>query len=134
MKQNFDNAGFAQVQATVINLPEASLQQEVQQIRDNFVQWLNDSFELSESQLLQLNDLDPVFRQSLADATADSWAARNTILFYKEEDSSAETKRDKDKDKPLKDIILERGQVSSQSVQSPNVHTHETVSIQIVDH
>jgi len=128
MKQPFDNVGFAQVQASTISLDATALQATVQQIRSNFAQWMKDTFELSASQQEQLDDLDPAFRQDLADAVADSWAVRHPILFYKEEDGTAKAA----KERSVKDIILGRDQQKAQSVQSASVHTHEAVSIQIV--
>jgi len=125
MKQPFDNVGFAQVQASTISLDATALQATVQQIRSNFAQWMKDTFELSASQQEQLDDLEPAFRQDLADAVADSWAVRHPILFYKEEDGTA-------KERSVKDIILGRDRQKAQSVQSASVYTHEAVSIQIV--
>lgn len=128
MKQPFDNVGFAQVQASTISLDATALQATVQQIRSNFAQWMKDTFELSASQQEQLDDLEPAFRQELADAVADSWAARHPILFYKEGDGTAKAA----KERSVKDIILGRDRQKAQSVQSASVYTHETVSIQIV--
>src|SRR5690606_9202577 len=95
MKQPFDNVGFAQVQASTISLDATALQATVQQIRSNFAQWMKDTFELSASQQEQLDDLEPTFRQDLADAVADSWAVRHPILFYKEEDGTAKAAKER---------------------------------------
>ena len=126
MKQNFDNGGFAQVQASILGLDETSLQTTVHQIRTSFAVWMKDTFVLSEQQQQQLQQLVPSFRQALADAVADSWQERQTILFYKASGG------DEEEEPSLKDILLDRAKHHAQSMDSDEVLSYSSVAIRIV--
>lgn len=100
MKQNFDNAGVAQVQTSIIGLPAAELAAKVTYIRTNFKGWMRESFDLHPNQEQQLEMMPEYFAERLANAIADHYEQRIPVQFYKE------TRAEDDK-KDFKDIILQ---------------------------
>lgn len=128
MKQNFDNAGFANVQAHVLNLGPSARLVVTNHIRTDIGEWLLDTFEMSSSQQAQLADLSSTFKQQIADAVADSWDPGQLILFDKQVQpingfSSEE--------QTPKDVVLEKMGVTSQNVQSQAISESQQVSIRI---
>src|SRR5690606_34828418 len=99
MKQNFDNAGVAQVQTSTIALPAAELAAEVTYIRTDFKGWMRERFDLHPNQEQQLEIMPDDFAQRLANAIADHYEQRIPAQFYKET-------RAEDDNKDLKDLIL----------------------------
>lgn len=99
MKQNFDNAGVAQMQTSTIELPAAELAAEVAYIRTDFKGWMRDKFDLYPNQERQLEIMPDDFAQRLANAIADHYEQRMPVQFYKET-------RAEDDNKDLKDLIL----------------------------
>jgi hypothetical protein len=127
-KQFVNNAGFAWVQSSVINLSDTDLAEEVAEIRRDPIGWVDRRFTLTVAQRQQLGDLPPAFLQSIADALADAWSRRELVLFNKEEQPILAEKQD---DRSLKDYIFERAQTQSYAIDTETLHNQETVSIQI---
>lgn len=128
MKQNFNNAGFANKQASVLNLPSAVRRVETDRIRTNIDGWMLDTFELSADQQAQLQDLSPAFKQQIADAVADSWDAGQLILFDKQAEPFSSNER---KEKTVKEVVLEKMSATSQSVRSQDMADTQQVAIRI---
>lgn len=72
MAQNFDNAGFAHVQAFVLNLSPTMRQIKTDSMRSDLDAWVSQNFALSANQLEHLADLSPAFKQQITDAVAAS--------------------------------------------------------------
>lgn len=102
MKQNFDNVGFAQVQARVIALPSAELHMELTLLRTDPSGWILANFELTASQQQQLASLPPAFLSEIANGVADVFEQRGTVNFFKQEHAQA---RDGREDRDGKDIL-----------------------------
>ncbi len=98
MKHSFDNAGVATVQAALLSLPTNERDLELQAIRDDFRTWMVAHFDLSASQLQQLDDMPAAFRQHVADHIANTWASGSLIAFFKEATVSARHDEPRDKD------------------------------------
>lgn len=128
MKQNFDNAGFANTQANVLNLPPAVRLVVTNRIRTDIDGWLLDTFEMSSSQQVQLEDLSPAFKQQIADAVADSWDAGQLVLFDKQVQPY---KSRSGEEQTPKDVVLEKMGITSQNVQSQAISESQQVSIRI---
>lgn len=128
MKQNFNNAGFANTQASVLNLPSAVRHVETDRIRTDIDGWILDTFELSTDQQTQLQDLSPAFKQQIADAVADSWDAGQLILFDKQAEPFSGNER---KEKTVKEVVLEKMSATSQSVRSQDMADTQQVAIRI---
>lgn len=86
----FNQAGINQLQAHLLGLSMALLLLEMNEIRTNFDSWLHKWFNLTASQLLQLQNMDPVFKQELANAIANNYAAGLTVNFIKEDKDEEE--------------------------------------------
>ncbi len=81
----FNQAGVNYLQAHILGLSLALLQIEMNEIRTDFDSWLNKWFNLTASQLSQLQNMDPAFKQELANAIANNYAAGLTVNFIKED-------------------------------------------------
>jgi len=99
MKYSFDNTGVAQKQASVVALPDAELQAEVDFIRTDFKGWMRESFDLLPHQDQQLDIMPADFTLRLANAIADHFEKRTMVQFNKE------TRANENSD-DLKELIL----------------------------
>ncbi|MEN5055883.1 hypothetical protein [Sphingobacterium kitahiroshimense] len=81
----FNQAGVNQLQAHLLGLSIALLLLEITEIRTDFDSWLRKWFNLTASQLSQLQNMDPTFKQELANAIANNYAAGLTVNFVKED-------------------------------------------------
>ena len=99
MKPNFDNAGVAQVQASVVGLPASELADELAQVRADFKAWMREHFDLTTSQEQQLDLMPTDFTARLANAIADRWEQRIVVPFYKETSAKGNSN-------DLKDLII----------------------------
>lgn len=124
MKKKFDNAGVAQVQARILSLPAAARSEETNYLRNNFAQWMAETFSLSAHQQEQLLELNSDFLNDLAQAVADSWADGELILFSKSEP-------DDGKDPSPKDILLGNNALQTYRVDEASQQHNKQVSIQI---
>src|SRR5690606_14630189 len=79
MKYTFDNSGVAQKQASVVALPDAELQAEVNFIRTDFKGWMRESFDLLPHQDQQLDIMPADFTLRLANAIADHLEKRTMV-------------------------------------------------------
>ncbi|MDR2284780.1 MAG: hypothetical protein LBE37_16310 [Sphingobacterium sp.] len=128
MKQNFNNAGFSNVQANVLNLSSAVRLIVTNYIRTNLDGWMLDTFEMSTDQQVQLESLSPTFKQQIADAVADSWDSGQLVLFDKQvQESSMQNLSEKSP----KDVLIEKMSATSQNVQSQDISENQQVSIRI---
>ncbi len=128
MKQNFNNAGFSNVQVNVLNLSPAVRLIVTNYIRTNLDGWMLDTFEMSSDQQVQLESLSPAFKQQIADAVADSWDAGQLVLFDKQ---VQEVHSESRSEKSPKDVLLEKMNGSSQNVQTQDISESQQVSIRI---
>jgi len=99
MKYTFDNSGVGQKQASVVALPDAELQAEVNFIRTDFKGWMRESFDLLPHQEQQINIMPGDFTFRLANAIADHVERRRMVQFNKE------TRANENSD-DLKELIL----------------------------
>lgn len=83
--KNFEQADVNLVQLTILNLPLAQKLIELAEIRNDFIGWMMKWFMLTASQQLQLQNMDATFRQELANAIANTYAAGLTVNFIKED-------------------------------------------------
>ncbi|KKX51130.1 hypothetical protein [Sphingobacterium sp. IITKGP-BTPF85] len=86
----FNQAGVNYLQAHILGLSMALLLIEMNEIRTDFDSWLNKWFNLTTSQLSQLQNMDPAFKQELANAIANNYAAGLTVNFIKEDKDEQE--------------------------------------------
>lgn len=86
----FNQAGVNYLQAHILGLSIALLQIEMNEIRTDFDSWLNKWFNLTSIQLSQLQNMDPAFKQKLANAIANNYAAGLTVNFIKEDKDEQE--------------------------------------------
>lgn len=100
MKVKFDNAGVAQMQASVLSLPLALRQVETQEIRLDFTGWMLKKFTLTPQQLEQLKVIQAKIGQNLAEAIATSYEQGKPVVFTKDT-------KDDDDDPDIKDIIID---------------------------
>jgi hypothetical protein len=82
---NFEQADVNLAQVKILNPPPAQILIEIQEIRNDFIGWMMKWFMLEPSQQLQLQNMDPTFRQELANAIANNYAAGLTVNFLKED-------------------------------------------------
>lgn|SRR5690606_23189795 len=119
MKPNFDNAGVAQVQASVVGLPASELADELAQVRADFKAWMREHFELTTSQEQQLDLMPADFTARLANAIADRWEQRIVVPFYKETSAKGDGN-------DLKDLIINgQNQLTYTLGSSPSVAAPE---------
>lgn len=129
MKQNFNNPGFAIVQANVLNLAPAVRMVVTNYIRTDLDGWMLETFEMSSSQQAQLQSLSPIFKQQIADAVADSWEAGQLVLFDKQiQEDHSESRSEKSP----KDVLIEKMNRTSQNVQTQDISESQQVSIRIL--
>lgn len=100
MKVKFDNAGVAQVQASVLSLPTALRLVETQEIRQDFIGWMEKKFLLLPKQMKQLQKMYEQIGTELAEAIATSYEQDKPIAFTKD------TKGDDD-DPDIKDVLID---------------------------
>ncbi len=97
MKQPFNNIGVAQVQAQIIALPPGERAVELQQMRSDFIAWMDAHFELSSSEQEQLSSLPLVFREEIAHQVANVFEEGGTFSFFKQDHATGRGEpRDKD--------------------------------------
>lgn len=124
MKKKFDNAGVAQVQARILSLSPAARSEETNYLRNNFAQWMAETFSLSAHQQEQLQAIDAYFLNELAGSIADTWADGELILFSKDEP-------DNGKDPSPKDILLGNNALQTYQLDEASQQQSRQVSIQI---
>jgi len=61
------------------------LQIELTEIRNDFDSWINKFFSFTTNQLVQLQSMDLIFKQELAYAIANSYAAGVMVVFSKDD-------------------------------------------------
>lgn len=98
MKKNLDTVGVAEVQAELLALSDQELQQETTTMKRDFTEWMDKHFELTPSQLQQLQELPAHFREKLTDAVARTLNGRGLIAFTKKEKSQAQQQGENPKD------------------------------------
>lgn len=81
----FNQAGVNYLQAHILGLSIALLLIEMNEIRTDFESWLNKWFNLTASQLSQLQNMNTAFKQELANAIANNYVAGLTVNFIKED-------------------------------------------------
>lgn len=89
----FNQAGVNYLQAHILGLSIALLQIEMNEIRTDFDNWLQKWLNLTTSQLSQLQNMDPAFKQELANAIANNYAAGLTVNFIKEDKEEVPDKK-----------------------------------------
>ncbi len=99
MKQKFDNAGVAYVQATILSLSTTDRAQETYLIRTDFTAWMTSKFDLHIHQQQQLQAMPATLRDRLAYAIAASYDNGTAVTFTKDT-----TEQDNLPD--IKDVIL----------------------------
>lgn len=119
MKPNFDNAGVAQVQASVVGLPASELTAELTLVRADLKAWMREHFDLTTSQDQQLDLMPADFTARLANAIADRWEQRIVVPFYKETSAKGNSN-------DLKDLIINgQNQLTYTLGSSPSVAAPE---------
>src|SRR5690606_36758167 len=119
MKPNFDNAGVAQVQASVVGLRASELADELAQVRANFKAWMREHFDLTTSQEQQLDLMPTDVTALLANAIADRWEQRSVVPFYKETSTTGNSN-------DIKDLIINGQNQSTYTLcSSPSVAAPE---------
>jgi len=101
MKHLFDNEGVAQVEADLLALPTNERATQLQWMKDDFEGWMQSRFDLTSSQVLQLQDMPLSFKQELSHSVAACWASETLIGFHKEEKPEEE-----EDDRKGKEIII----------------------------
>ncbi|WP_447769318.1 hypothetical protein [Sphingobacterium faecium] len=82
---NFDQEGVNSMQAIVLGRSPELLQIELTEIRNDFDSWINKFFSFTTNQLVQLQSMDLIFKQELAYAIANSYAAGVMVVFSKDD-------------------------------------------------
>lgn len=87
---NFDQEGVNSMQAIVLERCPELLQMELTEIRNDFDNWINKFFSFTTNQLVQLQSMDLIFKQELAHAIANSYAAGVKVVFSKDDKDNDE--------------------------------------------
>lgn len=85
IKRLFDQTGVAQVQTTILALPVTQKELELLELKNSFESWMTKWFNLEPNQHLQIQHMDPLFRQKLGTAIANNYAVGLAVNFTKEE-------------------------------------------------
>lgn len=126
MKQKFDNHGVSHVETRLLSLSPSGRRLETDYLRAQPVRWIEETFDLRDSQRQQLLAIDSTFLQRIATGVADSWDQGRLISFYKEEPTVRQVA-----DKSPKDIIFSRQSTQSQTFGSKPDGALEQVAIWI---
>lgn len=84
IKTTFDQTGVTLVQTTILALQVVQKELEMLELRTSFESWMSKWFNLETSQQLQIQNMDPLFRQELGIAIANNYAAGVAVNFSKE--------------------------------------------------
>lgn len=85
MKRPLNTLGVGQVQTDLFALTDQELQQEIVNLKQDFSAWMERHFELSASQMEQINEMPDSFRDGLTNAIASNLENRRLIAFSKQE-------------------------------------------------
>ena len=129
MKQQLNTAGVAQVEATILALPQHELQQETALLRQNLSAWMQRHFELTPSEVRQIEEMPDKFQKALAKAISSTWENGGIVAFSK----TGEKSEDEENENP-KDIFFKDRKTSAWRVGDADSVTYSTLSIEIVYH
>jgi len=82
-KQPFNASGFKALQDELQQLTEVALQAEAQKISNDFADWIQSNFELKESQIRFLENLDRTFLKFTAEEVAFAVANKRPVTLAK---------------------------------------------------
>lgn len=126
MKQKFDNHGVSHVETRLLSLSPSGRRLETDYLRAQPVRWIEETFDLRDSQRQQLLAMDSTFLQRIATGVADSWDQGRLISFYKEDGAHQPSEAESPKD-----IIFSRQSSQSQTFGKKPDEALEQVAIWI---
>jgi len=122
MKQIFNAAGVAQVQANQLLLSPTDLAASMLALQTNFSDWMNTHFILSASQQSQIDTLSSLFKEELAHAIADELVAGKVITFAKDEAKGG---------KDDKEVLMMYSSVRTYTFNTSSIQSDRTLQILI---